>query len=469
MRLRSAAPTNSLCGLIQSVFSNICNMPCIEVPLTRHDGRKSVTISIWYRVHGKGEVLVFMIPGLCVPASMYDSMSAVLRATGEFTTVMIDNRGMGRSEAPYAGLRGGAGYVISELAQDCWQVVDAVRQNRALGEKEDESLHAYAEIGIVGHSMGGMIAQHMICMRPTQVRFVALLSTHAGGLWNLLPSRRLMWAGVKVAWSGFDRDVHAAVNLSLHFTQKFLNDWVGHSSWKQVENNEHSGSKQVIKQQALSDTGCEENSSANKSASKVEISGVTYVDYAECRLLELGRDAQIYFGLTRSAVMEAVWKSHRNVFRTIAKEGRRVRRRFDVYHARYVGKDGGSEEKNESKMGSESLSNPEDSPHAMYGHLAVVRSYRLDTNFAGELRACSRIVKLVMMGRHDEVVTPGCSRRLATLIGANTVVEVDAKHFITDEAGAEVTMHIMYGLRKSFFAQSGCECLCDWCRDGGRK
>ncbi|KAI0560816.1 alpha/beta hydrolase domain containing protein [Gracilaria domingensis] len=442
-----------------------------------------------------------MIPGLCVPASMYDAMSAVLRSTGQFTCVIVDNRGMGRSDAPYAGIRGGAGYVATELAHDCWDVVDAVRAMRARSDAhsdadtDDEQELFNAEIAVVGHSMGGMIAQHMIALRPSQVRFVALLSTHAGGLWNLIPTGRMMHGAFKVAWSGFDRDVHAAVNLSLHFTQKFLDDWVGdrrHSA-------EHVGAKLLRQAQphhrrppgSSSDNMQLDNTFPNSDSPSASQSIITppnsptsqepkeslplerhrnllstsdSIGFVESKLLELAHDAHIHFGLTRAALTRALWKPRRALFRAIAKERRRARRRFDIYHAKYAGREVNPEDHHPEQANSDALSNPQDSPHAMYGHAAVVRSHYLASSFARKLRQCSRILKLVMLGRHDKVVTPAASRRLATAVGADTVVEVDAAHFITDEAAAEVTMLIVYGLRKAFFSQNGTKCSCEWCR-----
>ncbi|PXF47254.1 hypothetical protein BWQ96_03029 [Gracilariopsis chorda] len=487
-------------------------MPRIQVPLTRAaPNAHTPKLSISFRVHGSGPVLVLMIPGLCVPASMYDAMSAVLSSTRQFTTVIIDNRGIGRSDAPPASLLGATGYSATELAHDAWDVVDAVRAMRARAHlhshNEQQLLHP--EIALVGHSMGGMIAQRMLALRPTQVRFAALLSTHAGGMWNLLPTGRTMWGAFQVAWSGFDRDVHAAVNLSLHFTQSFLDDWVGdwhhhhpqqpvtsplkppHHQTEHAQTAAHHQSPQLSNnssydsdsERSSTPSGTAAQSSDSNSDStppnspaspnsphppaphhaRASLSTTAGISYVESKLLELAHDAHIHFGITRDALKRALWKPRRSLFAAIAKQHCRARRRFDIYHAMYAGREIAPEDHNLKNASSHALSSPNDSPYAMYGHTAVVRSHYLHSTFATKLRQCSRIVKLVILGRHDSVITPAASRRLAACIGANTVLEVDAAHFITDEVGAEVTMHIQYGLRKAFFAQKRNTCACTWC------
>ncbi|CAN8069535.1 unnamed protein product [Agarophyton chilense] len=396
---------------------------------------------------------------------------------------------MGHSDAPYAGINGGPGYNATELAHDCWDVVDAVRAMRARSDAhsdadtDDELELLNSEIAIVGHSMGGMIAQQMLVLRPAQVRFVALLSTHAGGLWNLIPTGRMMHGAFKIAWSGFDRDVHAAVNLSLHFTQKFLDGWVGdwhhhaqhadttpsstqpnNSSSFDSDSDLSATSSHSLQTPPNSPTSSEPTEPPSLGSHRTLLSTTEGIGFVESKLLELAHDAQIHFGLTRTALTRALWKPRRALFRAIAKQQRRARRRFDIYHAKYAGREVNPEDHNPKEASSDALSSPQDSPHAMYGHAAVVRSHYLDSSFARRLRACSRILKLVILGRHDKVVTPAASRRLASAVGADTVVEVDAAHFITDEAAAQVTMLIVYGIRQAFFSQTGRTCSCNWCR-----
>ena len=517
-------------------------MPQVAVPLSR--ARPSARqISVSYRVLGAGPVLVLMVPGMCVPSSMYDSMAAVLAATAQFTAVVLDNRGMGRSDAPPAGVLGGPGYDVAELAADAWQVVDAVlaaSAHRVAAPQPPkparEGLPTWdapcaTQVALVGHSMGGMVVQAMMAQRPRRVRFVALLSTHAGGVWNLLPTARMLRAVFRVAWSGFDRDVHAHVNLGLHFTDRFLEDWVvheGEGDGREVvaeagtpdarasEAAEHASSHASPREtESGVDAGIEgaewsgpdddchthittataelspdakpfpveerhSGSRPNPSPSNKDdeaadghptTSSAIYhgLGYFESKVVDLVRDAQIYFGLSAS-FREKLWKPQKLLLDAITKRRRRARsRRRDIYHARYTGaeKADPSHVRPELQGEAAALTNPEDSPHALYGHAAVVRSHALPNTLATRLRECTRVVKLVMAGRQDRVVTPAASRALAHAIGANTMVEVEAAHFITDEAAAEVTTHIIYGLRKAFYAPNARRCECLWCVDEG--
>lgn len=64
----------------------------------------------------------------------------------KYTTLVFDNRGMGESGKPL--LR----YTTSEMARDLVELLDHV------GWTEDRSVH------VVGISMGGMIAQELVCL-----------------------------------------------------------------------------------------------------------------------------------------------------------------------------------------------------------------------------------------------------------------------------------------------------------------
>lgn len=67
----------------------------------------------------------------------------------KYTSLVFDNRGMGESGKPL--LR----YTTSEMAKDLIEIFDHV------GWTEPRSVH------VVGISMGGMIAQELVCLNPS--------------------------------------------------------------------------------------------------------------------------------------------------------------------------------------------------------------------------------------------------------------------------------------------------------------
>ena len=64
----------------------------------------------------------------------------------KYSSLVVDNRGMGESRKPL--LR----YTTSEMAKDLVEFLDHI------GWNEDRSVH------VVGVSMGGMIAQELVCL-----------------------------------------------------------------------------------------------------------------------------------------------------------------------------------------------------------------------------------------------------------------------------------------------------------------
>lgn len=438
-------------------------MPRVRVPLL--DAACPGEVQIAYEVRGKGPVLVILVPGLCVPRSMYEKLSAALSATPAYTTLAIDNRGIGDSDAPYASLWSSPGYTVKRIAMDAWAVVDHHLQNNSPktsppvenGRKDNSALPVFHQkVALVGHSMGGMVVQHMVLQRPQAVACVALLSTHAGGFWNMLPTATMLRGALRLAYNRFDRDINAAINLDFHFTERFLD--------------------QMICVPGPNDDELDDNDAAKTTETHTAHSAS-------------GRHPHYHlFGDQAQAAAAFMRRRASYIARSIGKR----RRRREVYHARYVGEDvatgvvtadtsrseatktaltedvdrASSSGTNPSVSNASSSSltcNPNDSPNAMMGHAAVVRSHRLSYADSARFAACTKLVKLVMFGRKDRVITPQASRALADAVGATTVVEVEAAHFIVDEAADLVTVIIIDGLNQAFFHESPAPCSCEWC------
>ncbi|MGH7452528.1 MAG: alpha/beta fold hydrolase, partial [bacterium] len=118
---------------------------------------KANGIELYYEIAGKGPYLV-LIEGLGVASWIWEKQ--VPAFAQHFTTVIYDNRGVGKSEKP-AGP-----YSISMMADDLAALLDSLRIPKA---------------HVLGISMGGFIAQDFALRYPQKVDRLILVSTSAGG------------------------------------------------------------------------------------------------------------------------------------------------------------------------------------------------------------------------------------------------------------------------------------------------
>src|SRR6266481_5035108 len=116
---------------------------------------------LFYRIEGAGEPLV-LIAGFSCDLTIWDALVPLL---GErFRTIRFDNRGIGRTRRN-AGESGElAGLTVAAMAGDVVGLLDALHIERA---------------HVVGHSMGGQIAQELALRRPDRVATLGLLSCWA--------------------------------------------------------------------------------------------------------------------------------------------------------------------------------------------------------------------------------------------------------------------------------------------------
>lgn len=114
-------------------------------------------IKLYYELHGNGEPLV-LIPGIGYDRWMWHRMIPGL--DDHFQVISIDNRGAGQSDKP-AGP-----YTAQLLAADI------------VGMLDDFGI---AKAHILGHSMGGFIAQALAIDYPERVDRLILSATNFGG------------------------------------------------------------------------------------------------------------------------------------------------------------------------------------------------------------------------------------------------------------------------------------------------
>lgn len=114
-------------------------------------------IELYYELHGEGTPLV-LICGLGYPLWQWHLMVPYLE--NHFQVITLDNRGVGQSDKP-AGP-----YTASMLAKDVVGLLNALGIDKAV---------------VMGHSMGGFIAQAMALEYPERVSKLILASTNFGG------------------------------------------------------------------------------------------------------------------------------------------------------------------------------------------------------------------------------------------------------------------------------------------------
>lgn len=116
--------------------------------------------SIFYDWRGSGPAIVFVSGYLGVADIWTDQVSDLER---DFTCIVMDNRGYGRSDAPTQG----AAYQIDQLVEDVRTVIDTVGVD--------------GRIVLVGHSMGGSTISSFALHYPGRVAGLVYVGSHLSG------------------------------------------------------------------------------------------------------------------------------------------------------------------------------------------------------------------------------------------------------------------------------------------------
>jgi 3-oxoadipate enol-lactonase len=114
-------------------------------------------IDLFYKIQGTGTPLI-LIAGFDCDNSYW---SAVLPAlVNNYQVIRLDNRGVGRSSVPDSP------YSIKQMADDTAALLNYL---------------GITKVHVVGHSMGGQIAQELTLLHPEKVKSLILLSSWAKG------------------------------------------------------------------------------------------------------------------------------------------------------------------------------------------------------------------------------------------------------------------------------------------------
>jgi 3-oxoadipate enol-lactonase len=116
-----------------------------------------VSVHIAWERRGSGQPIV-LVHGLGYARWGWEPVADLLAES--FEIVLLDNRGIGASEAPPGP------YTVAEMAGDVLSVLDEAGLERA---------------HVVGTSLGGMIAQELALSAPERVEKLVLVCTTAGG------------------------------------------------------------------------------------------------------------------------------------------------------------------------------------------------------------------------------------------------------------------------------------------------
>ena len=144
-------------------------------------------VRLAYSLCGRGADVVFLHGWMC-NRTFWQRQCREL-AGRNFRCLAVDFRGHGDSETPAEG------YSIEQLAGDLSAMMAALEIGPAV---------------IVGHSMGGMVAQHFCLERPEQTAALVLVATIASDAEDRLISKRIAADARRMGFSGaFDRHFDA--------------------------------------------------------------------------------------------------------------------------------------------------------------------------------------------------------------------------------------------------------------------
>lgn len=151
---------------------------------------------LYYELEGNGPPVLF-IQGIGVTGEGWRPQVADLAR--DHATLFFDNRGIGRSQ-PCTGE-----ITIEAMAADALALMDAA---------------GWRSAHVVGHSMGGVIAQQLAFDAPSRVRSLSLWCTFARGKEGARPTPRVIWLSLRSRLG--TRAMRRRAFLDMLFPREFL-------------------------------------------------------------------------------------------------------------------------------------------------------------------------------------------------------------------------------------------------------
>lgn len=183
----------TILALIQ--FCTLSAQNNMEIP--KSGKLESNGIQLYYEITGKGPFLI-LIEGLGAATYLWDNQAPEF--SKYFTTVVFDNRGVGKSDKP-AGP-----YTISMMSDDLAGLMEALEIRKA---------------HILGVSMGGFIAQDFAIRYPEKVNKLILCCTSSGGKEHVPMSSEVLSLVLK---NDGDPLELLKEKLTLAYTERYLHD-----------------------------------------------------------------------------------------------------------------------------------------------------------------------------------------------------------------------------------------------------
>jgi len=140
-------------------------------------------VEVYYALFGQGTTKIVLLMGIGTSGLAWKNQIEYFCRFPEYQVLVVDNRGCGRTITPSGRI------TTTQMATDVAQVLKHLRWDMN-------------KIHLVGNSLGGMIAQELALLIPTQIATLSLIATHAGG------------------WKAYIPPWYAILSLSRHFFTK---------------------------------------------------------------------------------------------------------------------------------------------------------------------------------------------------------------------------------------------------------